>query len=118
MEYSDMTRRLVAIVKPYRMRALLSLVAMAGTAATQPLLGKALELLLDHGFGEHKVDFSLWLIPLVLISIFALRGVFTFSSAYLNNGIMSRLLNDLRRMVFDRLLRLPVARFHEESTGK
>jgi subfamily B ATP-binding cassette protein MsbA len=118
MEYSDMTRRLVAIVKPYRMRALLSLVAMAGTAATQPLLGKALELLLDHGFGEHKVDFSLWLIPLVLISIFALRGVFTFSTAYLNNWIMSRLLNDLRRMVFDRLLRLPVARFHEESTGK
>ncbi|HZV65382.1 MAG TPA: lipid A export permease/ATP-binding protein MsbA [Telluria sp.] len=118
MEYSDMTRRLVAIVKPYRMRALLSLVAMAGTAATQPLLGKALELLLDHGFGEHKIDFSLWLIPLVLITIFALRGVFTFSTAYLNNWIMSRLLNDLRRMVFDRLLRLPVARFHEESTGK
>ena len=118
MEYSDMTRRLVAIVKPYRMRALLSLVAMAGTAATQPLLGKALELLLDHGFGDHKVDFSLWLVPLVLITIFALRGVFTFSTAYLNNWIMSRLLNDLRRMVFDRLLRLPVARFHEESTGK
>jgi subfamily B ATP-binding cassette protein MsbA len=117
MENSAIVKRLVAIVKPYRTRALLSLVAMAGTAATQPLLGKSLELLLDNGFGEHKVSFSLWLVPLILLSIFVMRGVFTFATAYLNNWVMSRVLNDLRRMVFDRLLRLPVARFHEESTG-
>ena len=98
-------------------RALLSLVAMAGTAATQPLLGKALELLLDKGF-KNKVDFSLWLVPAVLVSLFIMRGVFTFATAYLNNWVMSRVLNDLRGMVFERLLRLPVARFHEESTGK
>ncbi|MES2151329.1 MAG: lipid A export permease/ATP-binding protein MsbA [Pseudomonadota bacterium] len=117
MENREIVRRLLAVVKPYRARALLSLVAMAGTAATQPLLGKSLELLLDNGFGRHKVTFSLWLIPLILLSIFVLRGVFTFSTAYLNNWVMSRVLNDLRRAVFDRLLRLPVARFHEESTG-
>jgi subfamily B ATP-binding cassette protein MsbA len=112
------TRRLVNIVKPYRARAALALVCMAGTAATQPLLGKALELLLDKGFGPNKVAFSLWIVPLILLAIFIARGVFTFSTAYLNNWVMSRVLNDIRRMVFDRLLRLPVARFHEESTGK
>ena len=90
----------------------------AAPAATQPLLAKALELLLDKGFGPHKVAFSLWLVPGILISIFALRGVFTFSTAYLNNWVLSRVLNDLRRMAFSRVLRLPVARFHEESTGK
>ncbi len=117
MENNVIAKRLLAIVKPYRMRALLSLVAMAGTAATQPLLGKALELLLDRGF-RNKVEFSLWLVPAILISLFVVRGVFTFATAYLNNWVMSRVLNDLRGMVFDRLLRLPVARFHEESTGK
>jgi subfamily B ATP-binding cassette protein MsbA len=117
MENKAIASRLVAIVKPYRMRALLSLVAMAGTAATQPILGKALELLLDKGF-NNKVNFSLWLVPAVLVSLFIMRGVFTFSTAYLNNWVMSRVLNDIRAQVFDRLLRLPVARFHEESTGK
>jgi subfamily B ATP-binding cassette protein MsbA len=117
MENSVIARRLLAIVKPYRTRAALSLVAMAGTAATQPLLGKALELLLDKGF-KNKVEFSLWLVPAILVSLFVMRGVFTFATAYLNNWVMSRVLNDLRGMVFDRLLRLPVARFHEESTGK
>jgi subfamily B ATP-binding cassette protein MsbA len=118
LENSVIVKRLLAIVKPYRTRAFLSLLAMAGTAATQPLLAKALELLLDKGFGPNKVEFSLWLVPSILISIFALRGIFTFSTAYLNNWVMSRVLNDLRGMVFDRVLRLPVARFHEESTGK
>jgi subfamily B ATP-binding cassette protein MsbA len=118
MDSRDIARRLWAVVKPYRGRAQLALLAMAGTAATQPLLGWALELLINNGFGKNKVEFSLWLVPLVLLSIFVLRGVFTFSTAYLNNWVMSRVLNDLRGMVFDRVLRLPVARFHEESTGK
>lgn len=118
MKNQTVASRLFNLVKPYRARALLSLLAMAGTAATQPMLGKALELLLDKGFGPNKVEFSLWLVPLILLTIFIMRGVFTFSTAYLNNWIMSRVLNDLRRMVFDKLLRLPVARFHEESTGK
>nr|WP_308634690.1 lipid A export permease/ATP-binding protein MsbA [Massilia brevitalea] len=109
---------MLAIVKPYRPRAFLAVLAMAGTAATQPMLGRALQLLLDKGIGPNKVEFSLWLVPGILISIFALRGVFTFSTAYLNNWVLSRVLNDLRRMAFSRVLRLPVARFHEESTGK
>jgi subfamily B ATP-binding cassette protein MsbA len=117
LETSVIVKRLWAVVKPYRTRAFLSLLAMALTAATQPLLGKAIELLLDKGF-KNKVDFNLWLIPLVLISVFILRGIGTFATAYLNNWVVSRVLNDLRAQLFDRLLRLPVARFHEESTGK
>jgi ATP-binding cassette, subfamily B, bacterial MsbA len=110
-------RRLWAFVKPYRARGLMSMLAMALTAATQPLLGKAVELLIDQGF-TRKVPFSLWIIPAVLISIFVVRGIGTFTTAYLNNWVISRVLNDMRAAVFERLLRLPVARFHEESTGK
>jgi subfamily B ATP-binding cassette protein MsbA len=117
MENNDVVKRLLAIVKPYRGRVALALFCMAATGATQPMLAKALELLLDKGFGPNKVDFSLWLVPAILLSIFVMRGVFTFSTAYLNNWVMSRVLNDLRGMAFGRLLRLPVSRFHEESTG-
>ena len=118
MENSIIVKRLLALVKPYRTRAFLSLLAMAGTAATQPALSYALKLLLDKGVGPNRVDFSLWIVPGVLVTIFVLRGIFTFSTAYFNNWVMSRVLNDLRALAFARLLRLPVARFHEESTGK
>ncbi|CAN7219983.1 lipid A export permease/ATP-binding protein MsbA [Massilia sp. LjRoot122] len=117
MENKVIIKRLLAVVKPYQTRSWLALLSMALTAATQPLLAEALQLLLDLGFKE-KVPFSLWWIPGVLVSIFVLRGIGTFSTAYFNNWVTSRVLNDLRAMVFDRVLRLPVARFHEESTGK
>ncbi len=117
LDNSVIVKRLWAILKPYRGRAFLSLLAMALTAATQPLLGQALELLMDKGFNK-EVQFSLWWIPGVLVSIFVLRGIGTFATAYYNNWVLSRVLNDLRAQAFARLLRLPVARFHEESTGK
>jgi len=117
VETRDIVKRLLAIIKPYQSRAWMALLAMALTAATQPLLGKALQLLLDKGF-EEQVDFSLWWIPLILVSIFVLRGIGTFATAYFNNWVLSRVLNDLRAMAFERVLRLPVARYQDESTGK
>ena len=118
MQNRVIVQRLLGYLKPYRARAALSFVMMAGTATTEPLFAKAMEKVMNFGFGPNKVEFSLWLVPAVLLSIFVARGIFTFSTAYLNNWVMSRILNDIRRDVFDRLLRLPVARFHEESTGK
>ena len=118
MQNKVIVHRLLGYLKPYRGRAALSFVMMAGTATTEPLFAKAMEKVMNYGFGPNKVEFSLWLVPAVLLSIFVARGIFTFSTAYLNNWVMSRILNDIRRAVFDRLLRLPVARFHEESTGK
>jgi subfamily B ATP-binding cassette protein MsbA len=117
LDNSVIIKRLWALLKPYRGRALLSLLAMALTASTQPLLAKAMRVLMDEGFKD-QVGFPLWYIPGVLVSIFVLRGIGTFATAYYNNWVLSRVLNDLRAQAFARLLRLPVARFHEESTGK
>jgi subfamily B ATP-binding cassette protein MsbA len=110
-------KRLWAFVKPYRSRAWLSLLAMALTAVTQPLLAWGLKVLTDEGF-KNPPGFPLWYIPVALVSLFMIRGIGTFGTAYCNNWIVSRVTNDLRARMFGRLLRMPVARFHEESTGK
>jgi len=117
LDNSVIIKRLWAILKPYRGRAFLSLLAMALTASTQPLLAKGLQLLTDYGF-KQKVAFPMWWIPAALVSLFVLRGIGTFATAYYNNWVLSRVTNDLRAQVFERVLRLPVGRFHEESTGK
>ncbi|CDG81616.1 lipid A export permease/ATP-binding protein MsbA [Janthinobacterium agaricidamnosum] len=117
MENSAVIGRLLRIVKPYQARAYWSLLAMVGAAVTQPMLSDALKYLIDNGFGDHKVPFNAWWVPLILISVFGMRGIFTFSIAYLNNWVTSRVLNDLRRAMFERLLRLPVSNFQDKSTG-
>ncbi|MBI3229277.1 MAG: lipid A export permease/ATP-binding protein MsbA [Burkholderiales bacterium] len=116
MTNKEITRRLIQMMKPYRNRFYLSFLGMVGTALTEPMFPRVLGVLFDDGFG-HKPGFQVWTIPAAIIAIFVMRGLCTFSSAYFSNWVISRLLNDLRRAMFDRLLRLPVARFHEESTG-
>ena len=117
MTNQEIARRLLAMLKPYRGRFYLSLLAMVGTAATEPMFPKVLQILLDRGFTPSGPAFNIWYVPAVLVGIFALRGLFTFSEKYLSNWVISRILNDLRRAMFDRLLHLPVSRFQEGSTG-
>ena len=50
----------------------------------QPALSYALKLLLDKGVGPNRVDFSLWIVPGVLVTIFVLRGIFTFRQSELD----------------------------------
>jgi subfamily B ATP-binding cassette protein MsbA len=117
LDNSVIIKRLWALVKPYRSRAYLSLLAMALTAVTQPLLAWGLQVLTDEGF-KQPPGFPLWYIPVGLVSLFLVRGIGTFGTAYYNNWIISRVTNDMRAQVFERVLRLPVARFHQESTGR
>ncbi len=71
-------------------------------ALTEPVLPALMKPLLDEGFGHTEVP--LWLVPVVLIGIFVLRGAATFISQYAlawaaNQGVLN-----LRGAMFARLL--------------
>ncbi|MDZ5632414.1 lipid A export permease/ATP-binding protein MsbA [Janthinobacterium sp. GMG1] len=110
-------KRLTALHAPYKKHLALALLAMVVTAATEPLLPYALKLLLDNGFGG-KVNFSFWLVPLIVIGIFAMRGVSTFASSYLMSYVSTRILNELRRRMFASMLNLPIDFYNTHTVGK
>ena len=110
-------KRLTALHAPYKKHLVLALLAMVVTAATEPLLPYALKLLLDNGFGG-KVNFSFWLVPLIVIGIFAMRGASTFASSYLMSYVSTRILNELRRRMFASMLNLPIDFYNTHTVGK
>ncbi|WP_425253556.1 lipid A export permease/ATP-binding protein MsbA [Janthinobacterium sp. NFX145] len=110
-------KRLTALHAPYKKHLALALLAMVVTAATEPLLPYALKLLLDNGFGG-KVTFSFWLVPLIVIGIFAMRGASTFASSYLMSYVSTRILNELRRRMFASMLNLPIDFYNTHTVGK
>jgi subfamily B ATP-binding cassette protein MsbA len=110
-------KRLTALHAPYKKHLVLALLAMVVTAATEPLLPYALKLLLDNGFGG-KVSFSFWLVPLIVIGIFAMRGASTFASSYLMSYVSTRILNELRRRMFASMLNLPIDFYNTHTVGK
>lgn len=110
-------KRLTTLHAPYKKHLALALLAMVVTAATEPLLPYALKLLLDNGFGG-KINFSYWLVPLIVIGIFAIRGASTFASSYLMSYVSTRILNELRRRMFASMLNLPIDFYNTHTVGK
>jgi subfamily B ATP-binding cassette protein MsbA len=91
-------------------------ITMAGAAATQPTLAVLMKPLLDNGFSGAKPHY-VWSLPLTIIGLMLLRGLCTFCSDYLLSWSANNVLRDLRRDMFNRLLRLPDGDFKRGDTG-
>jgi ATP-binding cassette, subfamily B, bacterial MsbA len=93
-------------------------VAMAGSlvmALTEPALPALMKPLLDRGFG--KADFPLWLVPVVIIGLFVVRGACSFISTYAlawaaNEGVLN-----LRRAMFEHMLTAHPALFTRHTAS-
>ena len=93
-----------------------AIIAAAIAASTEPLLPALLKALLDRGFGATR-DFPLWLVPLVIVGLYVVRGVATFVAQYAlawaaNTGVFS-----LRDLMFARLLDAAPALFTRQSAS-
>src|SRR4030065_2634289 len=66
--------RLLGYVKPYWRTFAISIIAMALTAANEPLLPALLKPMLDGTF-IHKDDTVIQLAPLILLLFFFVRGI-------------------------------------------
>jgi len=109
--------RLLSYVKPYWRAFGLAVLGMVGTAATEPAFPAIMKYLLDNGF---KTDDSrlVWLIPAGIVLLFVVRGVLSFCTSYLMTWVSTRLVTDIRRQMFAKILLLPAQTFHEQSAGK
>ncbi|MDZ7641160.1 MAG: lipid A export permease/ATP-binding protein MsbA [Desulfurivibrio sp.] len=104
-------------LKPYRKRlslAMISMVLVAGFSGAQAYMVKPL---LDEIFIE-KNRLMLNFLPLVLILVFLLKGVFYYSYRYLLDTTGQSVVRDLRKEIFRHIHALPVAFFHKTATGE
>ncbi len=109
-------RRLIGLLSPYKVRIAVALTATAITAATEPAIAALMKQLLDDGFVNAK--FPVWLAPLIVVGIFVIRGLATFSAAFLMAWVSGRLVAHLRLQMFSRLMDVPLEYYDRKSTGQ
>ena len=109
--------RLLTYLRPYWKAFALAVLGMVAIAATEPVFPAIMKYLLDQGFKTEDAR-MVWLIPLGIILLFVVRGIFTFCTSYLMTWISTRLITDLRREMFAKILVLPTQVYHEQSAGK
>ena len=84
-------------------------------ALSEPLIPALLQPLLDRGF--QKGALPLWLVPVSLIALFAVRGLCSFLAQVAMTRITSHGLMILRKAMFDKLLDARLSLFASQSSS-
>lgn len=89
---------------------------MVALAATEPAIPALLKPLLDGSFINNDPTW-IKLVPILLVTIFLIRGTASFASNVALGWVSHRVVMDLRAKMFDRLLNLPARFFDEHPSG-
>jgi ATP-binding cassette subfamily B protein len=109
-------RGLLALIKPYRTRAMLTVVALVvgtGASLAPPLLARAA---IDDGIQRH--DFTKLVLVVVAFLVAAvLVWVMTYAQTFLVGWVGQRVLADLRIRIFTHLQTLPIGFYESRPAG-
>lgn len=108
-------RRLLVYVKPYWFAFVISFLAFALYGATQAWSARWLELVVnavEQGALDQRT-----MLALMVLGIFALRGVATFLGNYTISHVARQVIHGLRTDLFDRMLTLPASFYHQNASG-
>jgi subfamily B ATP-binding cassette protein MsbA len=108
--------RLLGYVKPYWRVYVVSVVAMALFAATEPAMPALVKPLIDGTFVDKNMAVLRWA-PIAIIGLFLIRGVASFTADYCSNWVAQKVVVDLRKHMFATLVRLPTAFYDANTTG-
>ncbi|MDP2810297.1 MAG: lipid A export permease/ATP-binding protein MsbA [Rhodocyclaceae bacterium] len=109
--------RLLGHVRPYWRAFAVAVTGMVLMAATEPLFPALLKPLLDKGFAGGPRD-DLHLVPLAIIAIFLVRGIFGYVAGYAMSWVSNRVVTDLRNAMFACIVRLPAAYFEVHPSSR
>lgn len=108
--------RLWRYVTPHKLVGFIAVISMATTAVVEGGLVALLAPLMDETLVARNLETSKW-IPYAFFVIFVLRGLSGFGTELSLGWIGRRVISDLRRDVFGKLLTLPTRFFDNQATG-
>jgi subfamily B ATP-binding cassette protein MsbA len=109
--------RLLGYVWPYRGALLIGILAMIVGGLADAALVKLTGPLVDELFVHRNRDLAI-LLPLGIVGVFLVSGIASFVSGYSSQWVSNKVILDLRRAMFAKVLRLPPAFFDEVATAQ
>lgn len=108
--------RLFAYAWKYKGVFLFGILGLVFLSATNTAFLATIKQVTDEGFVKQSPD-KMALLPLMLFGLMAVRGLSGFFSGFAMRWVARRVVEDLRRSVFQQLMRLPITYFDEQSAG-
>jgi len=112
----ELYRRLLQYVKPYRMKLILAMTCMVFVAVCTAGSAWLVQPAMDKIFIDKDMR-MLFLIPLLIVGLYILKGVFYYGQAYLMSYVGQRIVADFREKLYDHIQRLSLSFFTKTPTG-
>jgi subfamily B ATP-binding cassette protein MsbA len=109
-------RRLLGYLRPHKAMFLVGVLGMVIFAATDAGWAAFVKFFLDGTFVD-KDPRMVWLVPVVLVGLFILRGFGDFMQTYCPGFVGRHIVKTLRAQIFDRFVHLPVSYFDRNAAG-
>jgi ATP-binding cassette subfamily B protein len=111
--------RLTALLRPHAARFVLAVVMLLCASGITLCYPQAARYAIDIGMatGSHDAGRLDWIV-LGLVVLVAVNGAFIWLRHYSMSWLGERVVTDLRALVFDRILMLDLAWFHERRSGE
>ncbi len=102
--------------KPYWFRAILAVVITIPVGAMDAVIAWSLKPFMDVVLVEKQSGWTMY-IPLMIIVFSVLQAVFTYMATYMNTWVGNRISLDLKRQLFNKLLRNDAKFFDNSNSG-
>ncbi len=116
MDSKELYFRLLRHVRPYWHAFAVAIGFTVFLAATEPAIPYLMEPLMDKAFVERDERYMFWM-PIALLALYVVRGFSAFISRVAFQWVAGKVVLDLRKEMFERILTLPVAYFDAHATG-
>lgn len=117
MRNKELLKRIFILTEPYRGRLLIAMAAMVVVAALSAAQAYMVKPLLDEIF-INKDARMLNILPLALIAIFVIKGIFYYIYTYLIERTGQGIIKNLRLTIYQHIQQLPFSFFHKTPTGE
>lgn len=108
---------LLGVLKPYRGQMVLAMVGMLAVGGFNALQAYMVKPLLDEIFFNKNAQL-LHLLPLGLLMVFFVKGLFYFAYSYLLEKVGQSVIRDLRNRIYAHLHEMSLNFFHQHTTGE
>lgn len=110
--------KLLGMLRPYRRWLVLAVVGVVVAASLGLVFPRIMGGLVDTALGAEGTTSRLDRLGLVLFAVFLVQGAFNYLRIYALAVVGEGVVADLRRAVYDRIIRLPVPFFDGRRTGE
>lgn len=115
-DFFQLYKRLLQYVKPYWKRMVLAIISAILLAGANTSIALIVKKTMDDVFAEKNM-LMLTLIPIAIVILYFLKGLFHYGQAYLMGYVGIRVVTDIRDKIYHHIQTLSLAFFTKNPTG-